>query len=119
MGIRMSTKKKTVHKIALKSVVNATSGRAVNSATAKSMFVKLPDPPPFDPVNHPEHYAAGEIECIDAIRVALGKEAFIAYCRGMGIKYSWRADKKGQQAQDLRKAAWYLTHAAGILEVKG
>lgn len=119
MGIRIMSAKKTIRKTVNKNIVNATGGRAVNSGTASTMIIETPTPPPFDPVNHPEHYAAGEIECIDAIRVALGKEAFIAYCRGMGIKYSWRADKKGQQAQDLRKAAWYLTHAAGILEVQG
>ncbi len=67
--------------------------------------------PPHDPVNHPSHYTNGEIECIDAIRVALGRDGFIAYCRGNAIKYMWRAGLKGDAAEDMRKAAWYATRA--------
>jgi hypothetical protein len=69
------------------------------------------DPQPqADPVNHPPHYTAGEIECIDAIRAALGREGFIAYCRGNAIKYLWRCVHKGG-TEDLRKAAWYQEKA--------
>lgn len=68
-----------------------------------------------DMVNHPPHYQTGGIECIDAIRAALGLEGFVAYCRGNSIKYSWRAGKKDETAQDLRKAAWYLNRAADEL----
>lgn len=71
----------------------------------------------FDPVSRPEHYASGEIECIDAIRSALGIEGFIAYCRGNAIKYQWRAGKKGDTAEDLRKAAWYSSKAADVAEL--
>lgn len=70
----------------------------------------------FDPVNRPKHYASGDIECIDAIRASLGDEAFVAYCRGQAIKYAWRAGMKQNHAEDLRKGAWYLTHAAKMLE---
>lgn len=69
-----------------------------------------------DMVNHPPHYQTDGIECIDAILAALGRDGFVAYCRGNSIKYSWRAGKKGQAAQDLRKAAWYLNRAATELE---
>jgi hypothetical protein len=70
-----------------------------------------------DPVNHPAHYQSDSgIECIDAIRAALGKEGFIAYCRGNAIKYAWRSDRKGKAAEDKRKAAWYLDRAAKELE---
>ena len=69
-----------------------------------------------DPVNHPSHYVNGSIECIDAIRAALGDDAFIAFCRGNAIKYCWRAPLKGNAAQDLRKAAWYCERAAKVLE---
>lgn len=62
-------------------------------------------------VNHPAHYNAGEIECIDAIRSALGREGFIAFCRGNSIKYNWRAGLKGDAAQDMAKAAWYSNKA--------
>jgi hypothetical protein len=65
---------------------------------------------PTDNVNHPPHYSQGDIECIDAIRAALGPDAFVAYCRGNAIKYLWRCDHKGG-TEDLRKAAWYLNRA--------
>jgi len=66
-----------------------------------------------DMVNNPPHYQTDNgIECIDAIRAALGLDGFIAYCRGNAIKYGWRAGKKDETAQDLRKAAWYLDRAA-------
>jgi hypothetical protein len=64
-----------------------------------------------DMVNHPPHYQSDNgIECIDAIRAALGKEGFIAYCRGNAIKYTWR-DKKDNK-EDYNKACWYLNRAA-------
>lgn len=69
-----------------------------------------------DPVNHPSHYTQGEVECIDAIRAALGPEGFQAHCRGTVIKYAWRSGLKGDGAEDLRKAAWYANQAADDLE---
>lgn len=70
-----------------------------------------------DPVNHPDHYQSADgIECIDAIRAALGLEGFVAHCRGTAIKYAWRSGKKQKHAEDLRKAAWYLTRAAEAME---
>ena len=70
-----------------------------------------------DNVNHPEHYQSDSgIECIDAIRAALGTDGFVAHCRGTAIKYAWRSGKKKEHAEDLRKAAWYLIKAAEELE---
>ncbi len=64
-------------------------------------------------VNHPDHYQGDGIECIDAIRAALGTDGFIAYCRGNAIKYAWRAGKKGPNAaEDMGKAAVYSKWAA-------
>lgn len=71
-----------------------------------------------DAVNHPAHYTAGGIECIDAIRESLGLDGFVAHCRGTAIKYAWRAGRKANHAEDLRKGAWYLTRAADALEGK-
>lgn len=76
------------------------------------------DSPAFDPVSRPAHYADGTIECIDAIRAALGDDAFVAYCRGTAMKYAWRSGKKANHAEDLRKGAWYLTRAAETLEAQ-
>jgi hypothetical protein len=33
-------------------------------------------------VNSPSHYNQTELECIDAIKYALGDEGFVAYCKG-------------------------------------
>lgn len=60
-----------------------------------------------DMVHHPPHYNQGEIECIDAIKAALG-HGFPAYCRGNALKYIWRAEYKGNRDQDIKKAIWYL-----------
>jgi hypothetical protein len=60
-----------------------------------------------DPVNHPDHYRQGEIECIDAIEAALTPEEFRGYCKGNALKYIWRERHKGG-AESLLKAAWYL-----------
>lgn len=76
-----------------------------------------------DLVNKPRHYQlvlpdGRPIEVIDFIQAVLGDEGTVAYCRGAAIKYLGRAGKKAgnEEAQDLRKAAWYCTHAAHVLE---
>lgn len=61
-----------------------------------------------DMVNHPPHYTQGGIECIDAIEAALGPYGFRAFLRGQVLKYLWRVGLKGDAAEDLAKAAWYL-----------
>ena len=60
-----------------------------------------------DMVNSPPHYSQGSIECIDAMKAALGAEGFSAYCRGNVLKYVWRTEAKNG-VQDLEKARWYL-----------
>ncbi|MEO1222219.1 MAG: DUF3310 domain-containing protein, partial [Pseudomonadota bacterium] len=60
-----------------------------------------------DQVNSPSHYNQGEIECVDAIEVALGPEQFIGWLRGNVIKYQWRLGRKDAAAQDAAKARWY------------
>lgn len=61
-----------------------------------------------DVVNHPSHYTQGEIECIDALKAALGTEGFKAYCRGACLKYLWRTEHKNG-LEDLQKCQWYLS----------
>lgn len=80
-------------------------------------FVSVEDAQPApDMVNHPPHYQSDNgIECIDAIRAALGRDGFVSYCTGNAIKYLWR--DKTDRVEDLRKAAWYLNRA--IQEVSG
>jgi hypothetical protein len=61
-----------------------------------------------DAVNHPAHYTQGDIECIDALKSALGHEGFKSYCRGACIKYLWRTEHKNG-LEDLKKCEWYLS----------
>lgn len=59
-------------------------------------------------VNHPAHYTAGKIECIDALESATaGLCGIEAVCTANAIKYLWRWKLKNG-AQDLEKAKWYI-----------
>lgn len=63
--------------------------------------------PEHDAVNHPSHYTAGGIECIEALKAATTRLTGIeAVCTANAIKYLWRwKDKNG--TEDIRKAIWY------------
>lgn len=61
-----------------------------------------------DNVNHPQHYVSGGIECIEAIKASMSREAFEGYLKGNAIKYIWRYRLKGKAQEDLQKADWYL-----------
>lgn len=61
-----------------------------------------------DAVNHPAHYTAGQIECIDALESATtGLCGIEAICTANAIKYLWRWKLKNG-VQDLEKAKWYI-----------
>lgn len=66
-----------------------------------------------DMVNSPAHYTAGGIETIDFIEAKLTGEQFTGYCLGNSLKYLSRAGKKGDGAEDLAKARWYINRALG------
>ena len=59
-----------------------------------------------DESSDPDHYK-GDIEFIDAMRVALGKEQFTGYLRGTIMKYLWRLGKKDQDYKEAKKALQY------------
>ena len=64
-----------------------------------------PVKPSGDPVNHPAHYG-GEANPYEAIKVI---EAWhLGFSLGNCVKYIARANKKGSELEDLRKARWYL-----------
>jgi len=58
-------------------------------------------------IEHPSHYTQGGIECIEAIRASMTKEAFLGYLKGNIQKYLWRYENKGGSV-DLKKAEVYL-----------
>ena len=74
-------------------------------------FVSAEDAQPtgskHDPVNNPSHYASGGIECIEAIKASMSREAFLGYLKGNVQKYMWRYEKKANPVEDLKKARWY------------
>ena len=82
-------------------------------AAAKSKSMKsLPETSSDeDAVNRPAHYNQSGIECIDAIRAALGPEGFRNYCTGNALKYVWRHPYKNGK-EDVEKAIVYLTWLA-------
>ena len=56
-----------------------------------------------DPINHPRHYTGhpSGVECIEITE-------HMNFCVGNAVKYLWRAGLKGDDIEDLRKAAWYV-----------
>lgn len=54
-----------------------------------------------DEVNHPQHYASGEVECIEIAR-------HMDFDTGNAFKYLWRHPTKHGGIVDLQKADWYI-----------
>ena len=63
-----------------------------------------------DNVNHPSHYADGNIEVIDFI-----EDKNLGFHLGNAIKYICRAGKKDKEKtkEDIEKAIWYLNRFLG------
>ena len=59
-------------------------------------------------VHKPTHYTKGDIECIDAMRSSMTKDAFSGYLKGAIFKYIWRYESKENHLEDLNKAKVYL-----------
>lgn len=72
-----------------------------------------------DMVNHPAHYTAGGIECIEALAAATeGLNGIEAVCTANAIKYLWRWKLKNG-IQDLEKAQWYIDYLKKYLTASG
>ena len=71
-----------------------------------------------DDAINPNHYKAGNVECIEAIQASLTAEAFAGYLKGNVQKYLWRYETKHWEdpLQDLQKAEWYLSR---LIELVG
>ena len=67
-----------------------------------------------DPVNRPDHYTQGGVECIDAIRAQLSPEEWRGFLRGQVAKYNWRLGRKDALEQDVRKLRWYASWLCGV-----
>lgn len=78
-------------------------------------------PAQTDMVNKPPHYQPvddGEIqiECLDAMIAAFGRQRVEDYCQIAAFKYQWRAGRKGdwsKEDEDKEKAIFYLRFSLG------
>lgn len=70
-------------------------------------------------VNHPLHYQAGGLECIDVMEKLFGIDWVYHFCVLNAFKYQWRCNNKGKTVEDFRKAIWYNNKAVELLERMG
>ena len=70
-----------------------------------------------DMVNSPSHYQLNGVEAIDIIKTILTPEEYLGYLKGNALKYIIREPYKGNPAQDVAKAKWYLSRYHGLLPV--
>lgn len=76
----------------------------INDCVDSLQWIPIKTP---DPVNSPEHYTSGGIECIEAIRSALTPDEFRGFIKGNIIKYAWREKIKNGD-EDLKKIVKYI-----------
>lgn len=70
--------------------------------------------PGKDNIN-PDHYKnQTSLECIEAMEIIFGRDAVIDFCVCNAWKYIWRWKHKNGK-EDLKKSAWYLTHAFDMM----
>lgn len=71
-----------------------------------------------DVVNHPAHYQARGVECIEAMEEASRNAELTPFCGYLWLnafKYLWRWPYKNG-LEDLKKCRWYLDKLIGKLE---
>jgi hypothetical protein len=72
--------------------------------TSSPSGVEFPVEQQKETIHQPVHYTSSPsgVECIQITE-------HMNFCLGNVVKYIWRAGLKGQELEDLRKAAWYLS----------
>ena len=81
--------------------------KVYNYNNSQELMSKPKETPQKDNVNHPSHYQGSKHECIDIMLDVFGKEKVSAFCELNAFKYQWRANSKGTDIQDKKKAIWY------------
>ena len=83
-------------------------------------FIRITDTsePQKEMVNHPSHYKNNKYEAIDVMLDIFGKDKTLAFCELNAFKYLWRANNKGTNIQDKKKAIWYLNKYIELKENK-
>lgn len=94
-------------------------GAAISRGIGASLRDQVPaqDRLPDSDVMAPAYYdlpGLDGLQAIDVIRSVLGREGFVAYCRGNVLKYAVRDGRKTGSDADRRKALNYALGAAGI-----
>lgn len=74
---------------------------------------KSPQP---EMVDHPLHYQAEGLECIDVMEKLFGIDWVYHFCVLNAFKYQWRCNNKGKTEEDLKKAMWYNNKAVELLK---
>lgn len=70
-----------------------------------------------DAINKPEHYLAGDIECINVMLATQGVKSVKGFCINCVIKYVFRHKQKNG-LEDIKKAYWYLGKYIELSEKK-
>jgi hypothetical protein len=65
----------------------------------------------FDEVVRPKHYTSHP-SGIETVQIT----EHMNFCLGNAIKYIMRSELKGNQIQDLKKAAWYINREISRIE---
>lgn len=84
---------------------------------SEQYFIKLPKSKK-GMINHPSHYKNNKYECIDVMLDIFGKDKTAAFCELNAFKYLWRANNKGTDIQDKKKAEWYINKYIELKENK-
>ena len=58
---------------------------------------------------NPKHYRSGGIELIDVMAAKMTPEEMKGFCKGLALKYLFRADLKNG-LEDYKKAQWYIDY---------
>ena len=95
---------------------NATFKRAADVCPGQTKMTL--DETKREMVNHPNHYQAGGLECIDVMEQLYGREAVESWIKLTIFKYACRADKK-DGAQDIDKIRWYSDKLVQMLKEDG
>lgn len=92
----------------------------ISNDYALNFFIKVADTSESqkEMVNHPSHYKNNKYEAIDIMLDIFGKDKTAAFCELNAFKYLWRADNKGTDIQDKKKAIWYLNKYIELKENK-
>lgn len=79
----------------------------INDPAYQDLLKEMSEPI-LDNVNHPSHYKQGKYETIDVIKdITQGFEGYEGYLVGNIVKYLYRANYKGNKAEDLKKGQFY------------